>query len=97
MGLVNIEIEALAAVRNAAREYIKNGSESWKQVRAQAAIAAMQGLLANPVAFENLKANTESGEMSELVIIAKASVLYADTLLIELFETEGLIKKKLKE
>ena len=59
----------------------------WSDKRIQAAIAAMQGMIANPQTFEQLyhdKGYQEirGGDKSE--IIALASVMYADALVAEL-------------
>lgn len=59
----------------------------WKHYRIQAAIAAMQGMIANPQTFEQLvhdKGYKEvcGGDKSQ--IIAIASVMYADALVAEL-------------
>ena len=61
--------------------------EYWQQVHIQAAIAAMQGMIANPQTFEQLvhdKGYQEvcGGDKSQ--IIAIASVMYADALVAEL-------------
>lgn len=72
--------------------YEQRGFEShlqdyWQDVRERAAIAAMQGMIANPQTFEQL-ANDKGyekirgGDKSQ--IIAIASVMYADALIAEL-------------
>lgn len=61
--------------------------QDWEEARIQAAIAAMQGMIANPQTFEQLvhdKGYQEvcGGDKSQ--IIAIASVMYADALVAEL-------------
>ena len=64
----------------------------WKQVHIQAAIAAMQGMIANPQTFEQLDHDKgykeiRGGDKSQ--IIAIASVIYADALIAELQKKGG--------
>ena len=59
----------------------------WEQIHIQAAIAAMQGMIANPQTFEQLDHDKgykeiRGGDKSQ--IIAIASVMYADALIEEL-------------
>jgi len=59
----------------------------WEQVYIQAAIAAMQGMLANPQTFEQIDHDEGYKEVcggDKLKIVAKASVMYADALVAEL-------------
>ena len=59
----------------------------WEQTRIQASIAAMQGMIANPQTFEQLdhdKGYKEVCEGNKSQIIALASVMYADALIVEL-------------
>ncbi len=59
----------------------------WEQVRIQIAIAAMQGMIANPQTFEQLvhdKGYKEIRGGDKSQIIAIASVMYADALIEEL-------------
>ena len=60
---------------------------NWQHYRIQAAIAAMQGMIANPQTFEQLDHDkgyqeVRGGDKSQ--IIAIASVMYADALIAEL-------------
>ena len=64
----------------------------WQQVHIQAAIAAMQGMIANPQTFEQLDHDKvykeiRGGDKSQ--IIAIASVMYADALIAELQKKGG--------
>jgi hypothetical protein len=59
----------------------------WQHYRIQAAIAAMQGMIANPQTFEQLDHDKgyreiRGGDKSQIVAIA--SVMYADALIKEL-------------
>lgn len=59
----------------------------WKDKHVEAAIAAMQGMIANPQTFEQLandKGYKEVCEGNKSQIIAIASVMYADALIAEL-------------
>ena len=61
--------------------------DKWQHYRIQAAIAAMQGMIANPQTFEQLVRDKgykeiRGGDKSQ--IIAIASVMYADALIAEL-------------
>lgn len=59
----------------------------WNDKRIQAAIAAMQGMIANPQTFEQLDHDKGYKEVcggNKSQIIAIASVMYADALIAEL-------------
>lgn len=61
--------------------------QDWEKAHIQAAIAAMQGMIANPQTFEQLDHDkgykeVRGGDKSQIVAIA--SVMYADALMAEL-------------
>ena len=65
----------------------------WEQVRIQAAIAAMQGMLANPQTFEQIdhdKGYKEVCDGDKTKIVARASVMYADALVAELKRSDDV-------
>ena len=65
----------------------------WEQVRIQAAIAAMQGMLANPQTFEQIdhdKGYKEVCDGDKTKIVARASVMYADALTAELKRSDDV-------
>lgn len=68
--MTNIELETLQAVKAACKEYCK--SQSWENVRIQAAIAIAQGRMASRI----IVANKES--------FAETCVEFADALVEEL-------------
>ena len=68
--MTNIELETLQAVKTACREYCK--SQSWENIRIQAAIAIAQGRMASKSIITDEEA------------FAKSCVRYADTLVEEL-------------
>lgn len=68
--MTNIELETLQAVKTACREYYK--SQSWENIRIQAAIAIAQGRMAS----KSIIANKEA--------FAETCVEYADALVQEL-------------
>jgi hypothetical protein len=68
--MTNIELETLQAVKTACREYCK--TQSWKNIRIQAAIAIAQGRMAS----RSIIADKEA--------FAKTCVEYADALIEEL-------------
>lgn len=64
----------------------------WQQVRIQAAIAAMQGMLANPQTFEQIDNDEGYKEVcggDKTKIVARVSVMYADALVAELQKKGG--------
>jgi len=67
--------------------------EYWQQARIQAAIAAMQGMLANPQTFEQIdhdKGYKEVCDGDKTKIVARASVMYADALVAEIKRSEDV-------
>lgn len=65
----------------------------WQQVRIQATIAAMQGMLANPQTFEQIDHDEGYKEVcggDKTKIVAKASVMYADALVEELKRSDDV-------
>jgi len=83
---IAIEQGKVNALRQEVAE-INKEQEYWQQAHIRAAIAAMQGMIANPQTFEQLvhdKGYKEicGGDQSQ--IIAIASVLYANALIKEL-------------
>jgi hypothetical protein len=68
--MTNIELETLQAVKTACREYCK--TQSWENIRIQAAIAIAQGRMAS----RSIIADKEA--------FAKTCVEYADALIEEL-------------
>lgn len=65
----------------------------WQQARIQAAIAAMQGMLANPQTFEQIdhdKGYKEVCDGDKTKIVARASVMYADALTAELKRSDDV-------
>jgi hypothetical protein len=83
------EVNALrqeVADMNKEREY-------WQHYRIQAAIAAMQGMLANPQTFEQIdhdKGYKEVCDGDKTKIVARASVMYADALTAELKRSDDV-------
>ena len=78
----NMEIDNESWQREA-----EHSMRDWQHYRIQAAIAAMQGMIANPQTFEQLVRDKgykeiRGGDKSQ--IIAIASVMYADALIAEL-------------
>lgn len=68
-------------------ELIEGNEPDRQQVRIQASIAAMQGMLANPQTFEQLDHDERYKDIrggDKLQIVAIASVMYADALIAEL-------------
>ena len=66
---------------------LKQSTVDWQHYRIQAAIAAMQGMLANPQTFEQLEHDERYKDIrggDKLQIVAIASVMYADALIEEL-------------
>jgi hypothetical protein len=68
--MTNIELETLQAVKAACKEYCK--SQSWENVRIQAAIAIAQGRIASRIIIANKE------------LFAETCVEYADALVEEL-------------
>jgi len=65
----------------------------WQHYRIQAAIAAMQGMLANPQTFEQIdhdKGYKEVCDGDKTKIVARASVMYADALVAEIKHSEDV-------
>lgn len=59
----------------------------WQKVQAKAAIAAMQGLIANPQTAEQIDHNDDYKEIrngDKVQLVAMASVMYAGALVLEL-------------
>jgi hypothetical protein len=66
---------------------LKQSTVDWQHYRIQAAIAAMQGMLANPQTFEQLEHDERYKDIrggDKLQIVAIASVMYGYTLVEEL-------------
>lgn len=66
--------------------------QDWQQVRIDAAIAAMQGMLTNPQTFEQIDHDEGYKEVcggDKTKIVAKTSVIYADALVAELQKKGG--------
>lgn len=64
----------------------------WQQVRIQAAMYAMQGMLANPQTFEQIEHDERYKEIrggDKVQLVAMASVMYADALVAELQKKGG--------
>jgi hypothetical protein len=72
--MTNIELETLQAVKTACREYCK--TQSWKNIRIQAAIAIAQGRMASRSIITDEK------------VFARSCVEYADALVDELKKWE---------
>lgn len=71
---------------------LKQSTIDWQHYRIQAAIAAMQGMIANPQTFEQLDHDKgykeiRGGDKSQIVAIS--SVMYADALIAELQKKGG--------
>lgn len=65
----------------------------WKDKHIQAAIAAMQGMLANPQTFEQIDHDERYKEVcsgDKTKIVAKSSVMYADALVAELKRSDDV-------
>lgn len=78
----NMEIDNESWQREA-----EHSMRDWQQVRIQAAITAMNGMISNPQTFEQLDHDDgykaiRGGDKSQIVAIA--SVMYADALIEEL-------------
>ena len=84
--------EKVKALRQEVAE-INKEREYWQQVHIQAAVAAMQGMLANPQTFEQIdhyKGYKEVCDGDKTKIVARASVMYADALVAEIKRSEDV-------
>ena len=72
---------------------------NWQQAHIKAAIAAMQGMLANPQTFEQIdhdKGYKEVCDGDKTKIVARASVMYADALTAELKRSDDVYAECLR-